>query len=498
MGKNYIGIDLGASSGRVSVGQYDGSKINIEEIYRFENRPVFLHETFYWDFLRLFSEVKEGIVKSMHKYQNRINKMGIDTWGIDFGLLDGDGRLLSNPVTYRDKRTQGMLEEVSKIVSIEDIFMNTGEFVMEINTLFQLYSMVRNDSPLLHKADKLLMIPDLFNYFLTGNQYGEFTDVITTSLFDQNTAKWSDYLIQKLNIPSNIFPGIIRPGMSAGKVTSQIEEELNIKDLEVIATGSHDASSSIAGMPVSREVGTREFGYIIIGTWSGLGIELRDKPLITPRAFKLGFSNEGGVENRFSFQKILSGLWLLQECQAYWSKKENREIPWKEIDEAANRAPAFKNFIDMDNPEFTIKRANVIESISTYFNSMGQKTNLDIGSISRCIYEALVFKYKKAIQDIESITGKKIEVVLVGGGGANNKYLCQWISDALEIPVMAGITETTTVGNIMIQLKADGEISGMDEARYIVADSFDAFSYMPGKGLDWNSSFKKYLEVTGI
>ena len=495
MNKNYIGIDLGASSGRVSVGSFDGKKIAVNEICRFENRPVFLHDTFYWDFLRLFSEVKNGIAKSMSSYENQIHKMGIDTWGIDFGLIDSQGSLLSNPVSYRDKRTQGMLKEVSKIVSLEDIFLNSGEFIMEINTLFQIYSLIKSNSPLLREADKLLMIPDLFNYFLTGEKFGEFSEVATTSLFDQSQKKWSDYLIKKLSIPSNILPEIIYPGMSVGKTTPLINEELNIKGIEVIATGSHDASSAIAGFPVSRKFSTKKFAGIIIGTWSGLGIELKDKPIINKEVFDLGFSNEGGVLGRFSFQKIISGLWLMQECCDFWNKKEGREISWQEIDKGAFGAPAFKCFIDVDDPVFTNKSSNIIDNIAAYFKKTNQKVELAREIISRTAYEGLVFKYKKAILDIESILGYKIEAAFLTGGGSNNKILCQWISDALGVTVISGVSETTTVGNILMQMKADGEISNMDEGRDIVANSYSLIYFIPKADVDWNKGYENYLKI---
>lgn len=495
MNKSYIGIDFGASSGKVSVGNYDGKKIYIEETYRFENRPVFLHDTFYWDFLRLFSKLKVGIIKSMNKYDNKISKIGIDTWGVDFGLIDKHGNLLSNPVSYRDKRTQGMIGEVSKIIPKEDLFMNSGEFIMEINTIFQLYYLVKTDSPLLKIADKLLMMPDLFNYFLTGEKFNEISEAVTTSLFDQNNKVWSKYITDKLNIPYNIFSAIIFPGEVVGKTKKCVEEELGIRSLDVIATGSHDSSSAVAGLPINVCDSMKNWAFIIIGTWAALGIELINKPIINKIVYKFGFSNENGVLNRFSFQKIISGLWLIQECKDYWIKKENKDISWDEVSCGINKANSFTNFIDIDDPIFTNKVNNIIDNITTYYKKTNQKIILYKENVSRSVYEGLVFKYKKAMFDIESIINKKIELVFLTGGGSKDKLLCQWIADALGIEVVSGISETTSIGNILMQMKADGEIKNIDEGRQIVSDSYPLIHYIPKTNIEWDFNYEKYLRI---
>ncbi len=492
--RKYIGIDLGASGGRVSIGLYEGEKIKVEEIHRFENRPVFLHGTLYWDFLRLFSELKIGIRKALRGNKHEIRSIGIDSWGIDFGLIDKNGALLSNPVCYRDERTKGILNEVSGIVSKKDLFMNTGEFTMEINTIFQLYYMVKIDSPLLKLTDRLLMIADLFNYFLTGEKFCEFTNAVTTQLYDQSNNRWSEDIMSKLKIPYRIFPEIIFPSEIVGKTTKFIDEEVGTTGLNLVATGSHDAASSRVGLPIDLTNSKKNWAVIMIGTWSGLGIGV-NKPIINMKAYNLGFSNEGGVSGIFSFQKIIGGLWLIQECRDYWMRKENRDIPWDEISECARKEDSFKNYINVDDPIFTNKSKNMVDNIIVYYQKTGQSINSRKSSISRSIYEGLVFKYKKAIMDIESITGKKIELVYVTGGGSKNKVLCQWIAGALNVVVVTGIAETTTIGNILIQLIADGEINDVDEGRQIVFNSYN-LEYFEPKGQDaWLTAFKNYLNI---
>ena len=495
MKKNYIGVDFGASNGKLMVGNYDGKRISIEELHRFDNRPVFLHGVLYWDFLSLFSELKFGIKKAINKYGDNISKIGIDTWGVDFGLIDKQGKLLSNPVSYRDRRTLGMIDEVDKIIPKKDLFMNSGEFIMEINTIFQLYYLVKTNSPSLKITDKLLMIPDLFNYFLTGEKFCEFTEAVTTSLIDQKKHKWLDSIISRLNIPNNIFPEIIYPGEVVGKTTKQIGEELSISSLDVIATGSHDAASAVAGLPVNINNSRKKWAFIIIGTWSAVGVELINKPLINNKTYELGFSNEGGVLNRYSFQKIISGLWLLQELKDYWSKKENKNIDWNDIVSSAEQSESFVNFIDVDDPIFLSKTNNIIDILVSYYRKTKQNININKGNISRSVYEGLVFKYKKAIFDIEKITNNKIELIFLTGGGSNNKSLCQWIANALNIITVSGIAETTTIGNILMQLKADREIENIDEGRQIVSDSFNLEYFKPKTNTDWNFGYMKYLET---
>jgi rhamnulokinase/L-fuculokinase len=494
--KKYIGVDLGASSGRISIGTYKNKKITISEIHRFENRPVFLNGTLYWDFLRLFSEVKIGITKCLKEYPGNIRSIGIDAWGVDFGLINKRGKLLANPVSYRDRRTDNILDDISIILSNNEIFMNTGEVIMKINTIFQLYYLVKIKSLLLENAANLLMMPDLFNYFLSGETYSEYSEAVTTQIYDQRKNCWSKKIMEKLNIPFHIFPEIIFPGEVIGSTTKYIDDEVGTDKLNIVSTCSHDASSAVAGLPLDYRYSKKKWAFLLIGTWSALGIELKNRPVITPQAFNLGFSNEGSTLGRFSFQKIMCGLWLIQECRNYWMRIENREITWNEISKCAHKADCFQNYIDVDDPIFTNKAINMLDNLSAYYQKTHQRIIMDKNSVSRSIYEGLTLKFKNAILDIEKITGEKIEILFITGGGSKNKLLCQWISDALHLLVITGIPETTTIGNILLQLKADKEINKIDEGRQIVANSFKLQYFTPAEEIDWDKAFDTYCNIT--
>ena len=493
--KKYIGVDLGASSGRVSIGVVKNNKINVVEIYRFENRPVFLNGILYWDFLRLFSELKIGIAKCLKNHSSHIESIGIDAWGVDFGLINKKGGLLSNPVSYRDKRTDNIVNDISDIISKKEMFMNSGEVFMKINTLFQLYYLVKMKSLIFKTADKLLMMPDLFNYFLSGEIYSEYSEAVTTQLYDQHKNCWSQYILEKLNIPYHIFPEIIFSGEVIGRTTKYIDEEIGTKKLNIISTCSHDASSAIVGLPLDINDSKKNWAFLLIGTWSALGIEIKNRPIINAEAYNLGFSNEGSILGRFVFQKIFCGLWLIQECRNYWMAIESREITWNEILECARKADKFQNYLDIDDPIFTNKTMNMLNNVKTYYKKTNQPVIMDKNSVSRSIYEGLILKFKKAIMDIEKITAKEIELLFITGGGSKNILLCQWVSDALNVPVITGIPETTTIGNILMQLQADKEIKGIDEGRQIVANSFNLQYYEPTKGNNWDEAFENYITV---
>ena len=493
--KKYVAADFGASCGKISVGRFEGRKLTIEEIRRFDNSPVRLHDTLYWDFPRLFHELCCGLTSALGSHGDDLASVGIDTWGIDFGLLDRDGRLLSNPVCYRDKRTHGMLQKVEERIPAKDLFMNTGEGIMEINTVFQLYSMIASESPLLRTARRLVLMPDLFNYFLTGNVFAEFTAATTTQLFDQRNLQWSSRVLDALAIPMDILPEIVHPGERVGETNRWTDEEVGTRRLPVVATGSHDVACAVAGLPIGTTGIDSNWAFLIIGTWSILGAELRDQPIITHDVFLRGFANEGGIEDTFTFEKIFSGLWLIQECRREWMNQEARDISWEEIVSWAEGADPGVNLINLDDPVFNNKSSSMCKNISDYYRKTRQPLNLEKGNLARTIYEGLVLKCRLAIADLERLSGRRVDTIYLTGGGSKNRLLRKWIADALGKTVIYGLPETTTIGNVLCQMLSAADISNLHEGRQIVATSFRPSVLEASTQFDWDGLFERYKDM---
>lgn len=489
--KNYLIFDFGASSGRAIVAQFDGSKFTLEETHRFENRPVYTAGTLYWDILRLYSELKEGISASVRLFKN-IESLGIDTWGVDFGLLDKNGRLLSNPHHYRDEARVGIAAEVHKDFSREKLFELTGGLVLGIMSVYHLYNLKINYDTELLNAKKFLMMPDLFNYFLTGNTFNEFTEATTTVVYDQKNKKWSEPILTKLEISKDIFSEVIPPGTQIGSLQKSVLDELEISNIPVIAPATHDSASAETGIPVFDS--NKNWGFVSMGTWLVQGVET-SKPVMELEAFKSGYGNEGGCEDRNLFVKNVNGLWIIQQCMAKWRRDKGENISWPEIDLIYPLAKPFKSMINVDDPVFLPPSADMSKVIGSYCRERGQHIPEGVGEVSRYFYESLVLKIRYNVKQIEKLTEKKIELMHLVGGGTNNKLICQWISDALGVPVAAGPTETTAVGNLLMQLKGTGEIKGVDEGRIICRNSSNVLLYEPGNKSPWDDAYEKYLKI---
>ncbi len=491
----YIAADFGASNGRISAGRYDGARIVIDELHRFENAPVFFRSTLYWDFLRLLSELKCGIAKCTHRYEGKPASVAIDTWGVDFGIVDARGNLRSNPVSYRDRRTEGMVEKIEKIIPLNELFRETGEVTLEINTIFQLKSLIERHPGHIMRGDTLFMIPDLFSFALTGEKTIEYSNSVTTQLYDQLHGRWSERLLELLHIPRHLFPKTVYPGEQIGVSSTQLDEEIGTEKLKVVAPCSHDAASAVIGLPVSHTKKNQNWAFLLIGTWSTLGIELQNAPLVNDSVFAHGFSNEASARDRYSLQKIIQALWLIQEFRSYWMKAETKHIDWDKICCYCREAAPFQNFVDVDDAIFQLKSTNIISNLQVYYQRTGQKENLDKASITRTFYEGLVLKYVKTVRDLEKITGSRFELLLATGGGSKMHLLCQWIADAIGLPLYRGIPETTTLGNVLMQMLADGEIGSVDEGRQIIADSFSVECIEPKGKNGWDEAYEKYLRI---
>ena len=489
MSKRILAFDFGASSGRAMIATYDGNRIDLKEVHRFTNDPVLVGGTLYWDTLRLFHEIKQGIIKAWH--DGGFDSIGIDTWGVDFGLLDKDGRMLENPVNYRDNRTDGMMEEAFKAVPRDEVYKRTGIQLMKINTLFQLVSIAKNRPELLERADKLLFTPDLFNYLLTGEMKTEYTIASTSQMLDVFSRDWDREMLGRLGIPERLLTGIVQPGTVVGKLSPAICEELGVPAVDVIAIASHDTASAVISVPAVPPK-DKDFIYISCGTWSLFGTEL-DQPIVDERSIKYNFTNEGGYNGTIRYLKNIMGLWLIQESRRQWIR-EGLNPSYADLEREALAVEPFRCFIDPDEDVFS-GPGNMPKRVREFCERTGQYVPQTTGEVMRCIYESLAMKYRYTLGALEDITGKKYNSIHVVGGGTKDKFLCQLAANACKIPVVAGPIEATVLGNAVTQLMASGDVSGLAEGRRVIANSFDTIHYEPKDVSDWDEPFERFVKI---
>lgn len=483
--KQVLAFDFGGSSGRAMLGSFDGNKIDIKEIYRFSNDPVIVRGTMYWDVLRLFFEIKQGLIKA--KQYGKIDSIGIDTWGVDFALLDANGDILENPVHYRDSRTAGMLEKSFEKLPKDQFYNITGNQFMEINTVFQLLSLKEKRSHLLERADVMLLMPDLFNYLLTGKKVSENSIASTTQIFDAKNRVWSHKVIDSLGLPKKLFTEIVPSGTVIGKVSEEIVEELKIDSCDVIAVAGHDTQCALVSVPAEE----KDFVFLSCGTWSLLGTEL-DEPIIDEKSSFYNITNEGAYGDKASFLKNIIGLWLIQESKRQW-EREGLEYSFSQLEEMANEAEPFKCFIDPDDSVF-VPAGNIPERIREYCLKTNQEVPATVGEIVRCINESLALKYRVALEEIMDSTGKTYPNMYMVGGGIQSKLLCQMTANSCNCKVSAGPVEATVLGNIAIQLMASNEIGSLEEARNIIRNSQKITYYEAQNKEEWDKQFKKFKE----
>ncbi|MBC8388698.1 MAG: hypothetical protein ISS14_00600 [Actinobacteria bacterium] len=491
--KKYISADFGASNGLISIGCFGGKSISIEKVYGIDNKPSQIQNTLYWDISKLYKELIDGLTKIYNSFDD-IESIGIDSWGLDFGLIDKKGKLISNPISYQNYTSDNILKEVTKIIPIYKLFRITGEVTLKVNTIFQLVSMIRKNSALLKNVYKILMIPDLFNYFLSGKTFCEYSNATTTQLFDQTERKWSKSILKQLKIPLRIFPKIIYPGQIIGFSRKEVTKEIGIKRLKIVAVASHDTASAVLGLPIKKDL-SRNWAYIILGTWIIAGVENNDRLILNKDSYEYGFSNEGSTYPKILFQKISYGLLLLQEFRYFWMKEENRLIDWDEINCYLSRDCCFKNFIDVTDDLFFKKDTNILNNLKIYYKKTKQNINLHKKDITQAIFEGIVFKCIEYVREIEKITENKIEIIYLSGGGSKNSILNQWISNALNKNVISGLPETTSIGNVLIQMRANNEIKDIDEGRSIVSNSHKLTHYEPEDTIKWEDTFLRYFKT---
>lgn len=481
-----LAIDFGASSGRAIIGNFKNDKIEIEEIHRFANDPVKLNDTLYWDFLRLFFEIKQSLIKS--KKYGKIESMGIDTWGVDFGILDKFGNLIENPVHYRDERTDNILKDVFEKIDKDELYNKTGNQIMNINTAFQLFALKNKRPDLFERIDKILLMPDLFNYFFTGEKVSELSIASTTQLFNQKDKKWDKDVIEKLALKENIFANVVASGTTLAPIKDDIVKELDIHKFNIISIAGHDTQSAVVSVPTEDD----DFVFLSCGTWSLMGTELNE-PIINDKSIKYNITNEIGYEEKTTFLKNIIGLWLIQESKRQWAK-EGQEYSFSELESLANKAEGFKCFINPDD-EIFVHPGNIPSRIKEYCNEKFGVEPKEIGEIVRVINESLAFKYKNALEEIKDCTGKKYNSIYMIGGGVQSNLLCQMTANACNCTVYAGPIEATVLGNIAIQLIANGKIKNMKEARKIIKNSFDIKVYKPENTEEWNKNYINFKKV---
>lgn len=470
-----LAVDLGAESGRVAAVTYDGAGLRMEEIHRFANTPVTAGGTLYWDILRLWHEIQAGIAQGRARGAAAV---GVDTWGVDFGLLDARGQLLGNPIHYRDRRTAGVYERVQERLGRETIFNATGIQFMPINTLYQLAAMAEQDDPRLQSAATFLTIPDLLNFWLTGARVCEFSNATTTQLYNAAEGRWASELLDPLGIPAAIFPPVVSPGTHLG----------DFDGLAVIAPACHDTGSAVAAVPAQ----SADVAYISSGTWSLVGLET-PAPIVTLEALAANVTNEGGVYGTNRLLKNVMGLWIIQQCRATWAAA-GQAYSYAELVQLTAAAPPLATLIDPDDPRFLAPGDHPAQ-IAAYCRATGQQPPASPGAVARCVFASLALAYRATLDQLIALTGRPVRAIHVVGGGSRNALLCQLTADATGLPVIAGPSEATVLGNALVQLISLGAVEHLTAGRALVAQMGELQRYEPQPSHDWDAAYRRFLEL---
>jgi len=471
--KHVIAIDLGASSGRVMDVAFDGTKIQLSEAHRFPNIPVQTPHKLYWDVLRLWNEITTGISKVDHA-----ESIGVDTWGVDFALLDSTGELLSNPVHYRDPRTDDAMDWVFERMPRREVFERTGIQFLQFNGVYQLASLVRDNSPLLDHADTLLTIADLFNYWLTGSKTCEFTEATTMQLVNPHTGDWDQDIMKAIGIPTQLFTPIVQPGTNIGTYNG----------INVIAPACHDTGSAVVAVPATTE----NYAYLSSGTWSLLGLEIKDA-IITDESYNANVTNEGGYDNTYRLLKNIMGLWVVDQCRATW-QAQGHDYSFDQIADMVKSAELFKSFIEPDNPVF-LPHGDMPSRVVEFCKQTEQSIPETDAEIIATIYVSLAYKYRYVLEQLIAVSGQAVDHLHIIGGGSQNTLLNQMTANAIGRPVIAGPAEATATGNAIVQLISIGELSNVTEARTMLSQSIDTVIYEPQNTSAWNDNYERFTAL---
>jgi len=493
--KAYLAVDLGASSGRHVLGLFDGNRLQLDEVYRFDNGPVEVGGRLYWDLLGQWAHVRRGLCAAGAKMGDRVASVGVDTWGVDFGLLGHGDELLGNPYHYRDSRTNGLMQKAFGIVSRENIFRQTGLQFMQFNTLYQLLAMKLAASPLLDVAESLLMVPDLFHWLMTGVKCNEMTEASTSQFFNPVAGDWAKSLLQSFSLPTRILSRIAQPGTTLGPLRTSIVAECGLASAKVVLPGTHDTASAVMAVPAASEPGAKpDWCYISLGTWALMGVE-SPQPVINDAVMKHNFTNEGGVGGTTRLLKNITGLWLVQECRRAWNHA-GANLDWEAINRLSASASPLRSLIDPDAPDF-LAPGDMPEAIRAFCGKTGQPVPDDKGAIVRCALESLALKSRRVLAMCEELGGGRIETIHIIGGGTKNRQLCQFIADACGRRVVAGPVEATATGNVMMQAVAAGDVGSIAEAREVIRRSFPVDQYEPTNTAAWDEAYERFAKLIG-
>ena len=481
--KQFIAVDMGAESCRLMLGTLSGGTLQLAEVHRFANGPIEENGTLRWDFLgKILDEIKRGIGLCVRQADGPVAGVAVDSWGVDFALLDGDGKLVENPYNYRDSRTDGMLDEAFRLMPRREIYEHTGLQFMQLNSLYQLLAMRTKRDPALAGARALVFIADLVSYHLCGKIFGEYTLASTSQMMDMKTGAWSDALLSRLDLPRGILPDIVNAGTIVGELKEEIAEKAGCGAIPVIAVGSHDTASAVAAVPAEGA----DWGYISSGTWSLMGVELPD-PIVNDKTYRYDFTNEGGVEGTIRLLKNISGLWLVQECRRQW-KREGVDLSYAQLTDLARKARPFAARIATDHGDF-LSPGDMPGKINKYLSETGQEPLREKGEIVRSILECLAFTYRETLDRIEDIIGRRISVVHIVGGGSQNELLSQFAANAMNREIVSGPIEATSIGNVLMQAKALGLLDSLDAVRAVVRNSFPTKRFIPADAKKWDAKY---------
>jgi rhamnulokinase len=484
----YLAIDLGAESGRVMAGIWDGRRLRLEELHRFANGPVALGGTIRWDVLRLWSEVQHGLALAGKKYGKQIVSVGADTWGVDFVLLNKQDEILGQPYHYRDYRTHGLLKQVFKKVPRAEVFAQTGLQFMELNSLYQLLAWKNHSPEILDATDTLLFMPDFLHWCLCGAKRSEFTIASTSQFMHPLKRNWSLPLLKRLGLPVHFLPEIVQPGTGLGVIRRSLAERTGLAGVKVVAPPSHDTASAVAGVPTASK-GKPDWAYISSGTWSLMGVEVKQAAL-SARELELNMTNEGGLDGTYRLMKNILGLWAVQQCKRAFDAT-GRKYDYVRLAELASEAKPLRSLVDLDDPRF-LNPPDMPMAIQEYCRETKQPVAKTDGELIRCCYESLALKYRETLGSLEELTGNKIEVIHIVGGGSQSKILNQFTADACQRPVVAGPVEATAIGNLLTQVRASGELGSLAEMREVARKSSNVMCYEPAPALAWNEAVERF------
>jgi rhamnulokinase len=488
MSRVYLAIDLGAESGRVMAGLWNGKTIRLEEIHRFPNGPVYLGDSLRWDVVRLWAEIQNGLALAAKKYGKSIVSVGADTWGVDYVLLTGCDEMLGQPYAYRDARTNGMMEKAFKKVPRAEIFAQTGLQFMQFNTLFQLLAHKQSCPGLLEAADALLMMPDFIHWALCGSRVVEFTNGTTTQCMHPLTRNWATGLLKKFGLPTHIFPKVVPPGTRLGALRPGVADRTGLHKVNVVAPPTHDTASAVAGVPTAN-TGKANWAYLSSGTWSLMGAEVK-KASLSARTQELNLTNEGGLDGTYRLLKNIMGLWLVQQCKCAFDAR-GRKYEYAQLAQMAAKAPALRSIVNPDDSRF-LNPPDMPKAIQDFCRETKQPVPKTEGELVRCAYESLALKYREVLGWLEELTGNTIEVIHIVGGGSKSAILNQFTADACQRPVITGPVEATALGNLLVQVRASGELASLAEMREVIRKSSDVATCRPGKPGAWEEASARF------